>query len=155
MSVEGQVAKRLQSDLMMLIMNPIKGVSAFPDGDNLLLWKGTVEGNDDGVYAGMEYSLTISFPLNYPMSPPQVRFMTPIFHPNIDMSGNICLDILKENWSASYTVSALLLSIQGLLETPNNSSPLNNQAAQLWGQREEFLRYVKLRYANLPINDVA
>lgn len=31
----------------------------------------------------------------YPFEPPSVRFVTPIFHPNIDTSGRICLDTLK------------------------------------------------------------
>lgn len=133
------------------MMDPVPGLSAFPDGDNLTCWKGTVEGSDSSPYAGMQYTLTMHFPSNYPISAPTVKFETPIFHPNIDMSGNICLDILKDKWSATYTVSTLLLSIQGLLETPNNDSPLNNQAAELWDNRVEFLRLAKRRYANLPL----
>ncbi|CDF32274.1 ubiquitin-conjugating enzyme E2 [Chondrus crispus] len=152
MSSQNQVAKRLQTELMQLMMDPISGVSAFPDGDDLTNWKGTVEGADNGVYADMQFTLSMAFPQNYPMAPPTVKFETPIFHPNIDMSGNICLDILKDKWSATYTVTTLLLSIQGLLETPNNDSPLNNQAAELWHNKGEFLVLAKRRYANLPIN---
>lgn len=136
---------------MSLITEPIPGVSAFPEGENLLKWKGTIDGSDTSVYAGMQYSLVMTFPSNYPMSPPLVKFETPIFHPNIDMSGNICLDILKDKWSATYTVSTLMLSLQCLLETPNNESPLNNQAAQLWDNRVEFLKLAKRRYNNLPL----
>ena len=44
-----------------------------------------------------------------------VRFTSPCFHPNVDKHGNICLDILKENWSALYEVRTILLSIQSLL----------------------------------------
>lgn len=148
MAVEGTVAKRLQSELMSLMMEPIPGVSAFPEGENLLRWKGTIEGSDEGYYAGMQYTLVISFSSNYPISPPVVKFETPIFHPNVDMSGNICLDILKDKWSATYTVSTLLLSIQGLLDTPNNESPLNAQAATLWNNKQEYLHLVKKRYSS-------
>ena len=45
----------------------------------------------------------------------QVKFETPCFHPNVDTHGNICLDILKEKWSALYDVRTVLLSIQSLL----------------------------------------
>lgn len=146
------VAKRLNSELMSMMMEPAPGVSAFPDGDNVLSWRATIQGPDQSYYEGMEYSLVMKFPDNYPMTAPTVKFETPIFHPNIDMSGNICLDILKDKWSATYTVSTLLLSIQGLLETPNNDSPLNSQAAGLWDtNKEEFLRLAKRRYANLPL----
>lgn len=46
-------------------------------------------------------------------------FKTPIYHPNIDFSGRICLDILKEKWSAIYNVQSVLLSLQSLLGEPN------------------------------------
>jgi hypothetical protein len=51
---------------------------------------------------------------------------------SVDTFGNICLDILKEKWSAALSVSTLLLSLQGLLCDPNNSSPLNEKAAAMW-----------------------
>lgn len=44
-----------------------------------------------------------------------MRFLTPCYHPNVDAQGNICLDILKEKWSALYDVRTILLSIQSLL----------------------------------------
>lgn len=151
MSGQNPVAKRLQADLMQLMMDPVTGITALPDDEDLQSWHATITGSDDGMYAGMEFSLAMKFSSNYPMTAPTVKFETPIFHPNIDMSGNICLDILKDKWSAAYTVTTLLLSLQALLDTPNNSSPLNNQAAMLWDNREEFLRFAKRRYNNLPI----
>lgn len=147
-----QVTKRLNADLMSLVMDPVPGVSAFPDGDDILHWKSTIQGPDSSYFVGMEYTLDMSFPSDYPHTAPTVKFVTPIFHPNIDMSGNICLDILKDKWSPTYTVSTILLSIQGLLETPNNESPLNGQAAELWNNKAEFLRLAKRRYANLPLS---
>ena len=60
-----------------------------------------------------------------------MRFETACFHPNVDQHGNICLDILKEKWSAAYSVRTVLLSIQSLLGEPNNDSPLNAYAAKV------------------------
>jgi len=57
-----QVSKRLQSELMSLMMSGDKGISAFPDGDNLLSWIGTVEGPLDSVYEGLKYKLRLEFP---------------------------------------------------------------------------------------------
>lgn len=151
MASTSQASKRLNSELMSLMMDPVPGVSAFPDSDHILNWKSTIQGPEDSYYVGMEYTLGMTFPEDYPHTPPTVKFITPIFHPNIDMSGNICLDILKDKWSPTYTVTTILLSIQGLLETPNNDSPLNGQAAQLWNNKEEFLVLAKRRYANLPL----
>lgn len=80
------------------------------------------------------------------MAPPAVKFETPIYHPNIDMSGNICVDVLKERWTASYSIATLLLSIRLLLDCPNNDSPLNAQAAQLWNNKAEFQVHATKRY---------
>lgn len=69
------------------------------------------------------------------------------------MSGNICLDILKEKWSAVYNVQTILLSLQSLLGEPNNASPLNAQAADLWTKDPtEYKRLLMLRYR--PCDDI-
>lgn len=81
---------------------------------------------------GLNFKLSFEFPSNYPYSPPTVMFTTPMFHPNVDMAGRICLDILKDKWSAVYNVQSILLSLQSLLGEPNTKSPLNGQAAELW-----------------------
>lgn len=128
----GAVAKRLQSELMSLMGAPAPGVSAFPDGDSLLSWRGTIEGPPSSAYEGLTYKLSLGFPAEYPFKAPAVRFETPCFHPNVDAHGNICLDILKEKWSAAYSVRTVLLSVQALLGEPNNESPLNVAAARLW-----------------------
>ena len=60
-----------------------------------------------------------------------MKFETACFHPNVDQYGNICLDILKDKWSAAYSVRTVLLSIQSLLGEPNNDSPLNAYAAKV------------------------
>lgn len=137
-----QVSKRLQQELMSLMMSGDKGISAFPDGDNLLSWVATVEGPVDSVYAGLKYKLRLDFKAGYPYTAPTVRFTTPCFHPNVDQHGNICLDILKEKWSALYEVRTILLSLQSLLAEPNNDSPLNTQAANLWSNQSAFKKYL-------------
>jgi ubiquitin-conjugating enzyme E2 C len=141
------VTKRLQSELMSLMASADPGVSAFPDGDSLFSWLGTIHGPQDTVYAGLSYKLSLKFPTDYPFKAPHVKFDTPCFHPNVDQYGNICLDILKEKWSAAYSVRTVLLSIQSLLGEPNNDSPLNTYAAKLWEDQEGFQRELKRRYA--------
>lgn len=67
------------------------------------------------VYEGLRYRLSLEFPAGYPYQAPRVKFVTPCFHPNVDGQGFICLDILKDKWSALYDVRSILLSIQSLL----------------------------------------
>ncbi|EED17406.1 ubiquitin conjugating enzyme (UbcK), putative [Talaromyces stipitatus ATCC 10500] len=145
------VTKRLQSELMQLMLSPSPGISAFPNADgNLLSWTATIDGPTDTPYENLTFKLSFSFPNNYPYAPPTVLFKTPIYHPNVDFSGRICLDILKDEWSAVYNVQNVLLSLQSLLGEPNNSSPLNGQAAQLWDENpEEFKRHVLARHRDI------
>ncbi|TFK02173.1 histone deacetylase 11 [Platysternon megacephalum] len=109
-----------------------KGISAFPESDNLFRWIGTIDGAAGTVYEELRYKLSLEFPDGYPYNAPTVKFLTPCYHPNVDTQGNICLDILKDKWSALYDVRTILLSIQSLLGEPNVESPLNTHAAELW-----------------------
>lgn len=104
-------------------MSSTPGISAFPQDGNLLSWTGTIKGPEDTYYDGLTFKLSLEFPSNYPMSPPTVLFTTPMFHPNVDMAGRICLDILKDKWSAVYNVQSILLSLQSLLGEPNKFVP--------------------------------
>ena len=132
------VNKRLQSELMSLMMTKDAGISAFPDGDNIFHWTGSIVGGEGTVYEGLQYKLALKFPTGYPYEAPQVTFLTPCFHPNVDQYGNICLDILKEKWSAVYNVRTILLSIMSLLGDPNLDSPLNGHAAATWQNTAEY-----------------
>ncbi|AEE76325.1 putative ubiquitin-conjugating enzyme E2, ubiquitin-conjugating enzyme/RWD [Arabidopsis thaliana] len=144
------VLKRLQSELMGLMMGADPGISAFPEEDNIFCWKGTITGSKDTVFEGTEYRLSLTFSNDYPFKSPKVKFETCCFHPNVDLYGNICLDILQDKWSSAYDVRTILLSIQSLLGEPNISSPLNNQAAQLWSNQEEYRKMVEKLYK--PLN---
>jgi ubiquitin-conjugating enzyme E2 C len=127
-------------------MSGNKDVTAFPDGDNLFEWVGQVRGVSGTAYEGLAFKVRLKFPADYPFSAPTITFTTPIFHPNVDQHGNICLDVLKEKWTAAYSVGTVLLSLQTLLGDPNNASPLNGQAAQLWADAVEYRKVVVKRY---------
>jgi ubiquitin-conjugating enzyme E2 N len=78
------------------------------------------------------------------MTPPRLRFLTKIYHPNVDKLGRICLDILKDKWSPALQIRTVLLSIQALLSAPNPDDPLDNTVAELWKSDEkEALRRAK------------
>jgi len=99
--------RRLQSELMALMGSRDPGVSAFPEGENIRCWAATIEGSKGTVYEGLRYKLTLRVPSDYPFKPPQVKFDTFCFHPNVDQHGNICLDILKVRTTLTHPVRTL------------------------------------------------
>merc|ERR1711966_204414 len=82
------------------------------------------------------FKLELFLTEDYPMAPPKVRFLTKIYHPNIDKLGRICLDILKDKWSPALQIRTVLLSIQALMSAPNPDDPLANDVADAWKQNE-------------------
>jgi ubiquitin-conjugating enzyme E2 C len=109
----------LQKELMDIMTKPTPGLTAFPDDENMTVWTATIDGPEGTPYANLVFKLSMEFAANYPYSPPTVLFKTPIYHPNVDFSGRICLDILKDKWSAIYNITTVLLSLQSLLGEPN------------------------------------
>lgn len=108
-----------------------------PDGtiasvSNYFSWEGEIYGPEDSPYAGGTFKINIDVPGEYPMRPPLITFVTPIYHPNIRHDGQICLDILKlPAWSPALGINRALLSIIVLLSAPNGSDPLNEEAGLL------------------------
>ncbi|KAG1151073.1 hypothetical protein G6F37_005896 [Rhizopus arrhizus] len=101
--------------------------------DNILCWKAIIIGLPNTPYEDGLFELSIQFPSNYPTNPPNIKFVTPVFHPNIHFkTGEICLDILKTDWSPDWTLKYVLLAISQLLAHPEpSSSPLNCHAANI------------------------
>ncbi|CAL1268489.1 unnamed protein product [Larinioides sclopetarius] len=115
-----------------MIRNPPAQCSAGPLDDGLLRWRAIILGPKNSPYEGGAFLLDMNFPKQYPMKPPKVKFITKVYHPNIDFGGNICLDILHSNWSPALTVARLLLSICSLLCDPNPDSSLFADAGRFY-----------------------
>jgi ubiquitin-conjugating enzyme E2 A len=137
--------RRLMRDLRDLTQNPVEGINAAPvNADNIFQWNAILDGPEDSLFEDASFVLTLKFPQDYPNHPPDVKFVTKVFHPNIYMDGSICLDILQQRWSASLDVSTLLVSIRSLLTDPNPASPANSEAATLYqNHRRDYERRVR------------
>ena len=117
--------KRLRKEYEELIKNPPDNCSAGPKSeDNYYAWSAQIIGPADTPYAGGIFNLEINYPSEYPFKPPKINFKTKVYHPNIDSSGSICLDILKDKWSPALDISKVLLSICSLMDDPNPDDPL-------------------------------
>ena len=128
---------RLKKEYDELRKNPPENCSAGPVNDNFYEWTGQIIGPANTPYSGGIFKLQINYPSNYPFKPPKINFITKVYHPNIDSSGNICLDILKDKWSPALTISKLLLSISSLLTDPNPDDPLVIDIAKLYKKNKK------------------
>merc|ERR1719499_737212 len=55
-----------------------------------LEWEARLPGPAGTPYAGGTFHLAMQFPETYPLKPPQVKFVTACFHPNVSVAGKIC-----------------------------------------------------------------
>jgi ubiquitin-conjugating enzyme E2 D len=135
-------AQRISKELDNLTKDPPANCSAGPVGDDIFHWQATLMGPGESPFEGGVFFLDINFPTDYPYKPPRVTFSTKIYHPNINSSGGICLDILKDQWSPALTISKVLISICSLLDDPNPDDPLVPSIAELYkrDKAEYFLK---------------
>ncbi|XP_062519222.1 ubiquitin-conjugating enzyme E2 G1-like [Corticium candelabrum] len=150
-----QAALLLRKQLMELQRKPVEGFSAgLIDDDDLFKWEVLIIGPQDTLYEGGFFKAHLTFPREYPQRPPKMKFMTEIWHPNIEKNGDVCISILhepgddkwgyemaEERWLPIHTVETILLSVISLLADPNDSSPANVDAAKEW--REDRAAFKK------------
>jgi ubiquitin-conjugating enzyme E2 D len=95
-------------------------------------WEVVIVGPMDSPFKDGNFLLDVNFPKEFPFKPPTIVFKSRVYHPNINQTGAICLDILKDAWSPALTVQKVLLSISSLLADPNPNDPLDTDAANLF-----------------------
>ena len=138
--------RRVMKDVKRMKNEPPEGtmLDDVPINNNIMQWHAVLFGPEDTLWEDLVAKLHFEFHEEYPDKPPTVKFVTKLFHPNIYADGSICLDILQNQWSPIYDISAILTSIQSLLCDPNPSSPANSEAARLYQEnRREYERKVK------------
>ncbi|KAJ7778516.1 ubiquitin-conjugating enzyme [Mycena metata] len=154
----------LRRQLTELTKRPVEGFSAgLVDDNDLYEWEILVIGPPDTLYEGGFLKARLSFPPEFPLLPPKMRFLTEMWHPNIYSDGVVCVSILHapgddqygyedagERWMPVHTVESILISVISLLssDTPNTDSPANVEAAiqvrnDIKGYRKQVRRLVR------------
>lgn len=127
-------SKRLKKELAMLSQDSKDDnqITLSPSLDSIMRWKATIIAPEDSVYSGFKFNLNIEVPQQYPLIPPIIVFETKIFHPNINFdSGEICLDILKKEWTPAWSLQSSCRAIIAILTDYDASSPLNCDAGNM------------------------
>ena len=124
MATHSTTETRIKKEIKMLAKNKSKEIVIHPCiDDSIYKWKATMIPSDTSLYRGTHLELIIYIPETYPYAPPKIAFITPLYHPNIDSSGNICISTLSKDWSPALTIEKTLMSIMSMLDDPNPSDP--------------------------------
>jgi len=124
--------------------------------DDLTHFNGIFKGPPDTPYEGGRYVVDVRIPNEYPFQPPNMKFITKIWHPNVSsVTGAICLDTLAAAWSPVLTLKSVLISLQLLLSSPEPKDPQDAEVARmLITNPKEFHRKAQdwaIKYAGAPI----
>lgn len=83
----------------------------FPDPDDTLNFTLTID-PDEGMYKGGRFHFTFAIAQGFPHEAPKVKCTQKIYHPNIDLDGNVCLNILREDWKPVLNLQAIIVGLQ-------------------------------------------
>lgn len=119
---------RLQKDLSDLTLPSNMSIS-FPEGKDKLMHFHITIMPDEGIYKNGRFIFEFTVPLGYPYDAPKVKCRTKVYHPNLDLEGNVCLNILREDWKPVLSISSVIHGLQFLFLDPNPEDPLNKDAA--------------------------
>ncbi|KAF2159903.1 hypothetical protein M409DRAFT_37852 [Zasmidium cellare ATCC 36951] len=152
--------RRLQKEIQDILKDTHSGITVTspqgsPDITDFTHFKGHFRGPPDTPYEGGQYEVDIRITAEYPFKPPEMRFITKIWHPNVSsQTGAICLDTLGSAWSPVLTLKSALISLQSLLSSPEPKDPQDAEVASMLITRPEEFKHVAkdwaVRYAKAP-----
>ncbi|XP_054013765.1 ubiquitin-conjugating enzyme E2 T-like [Hylaeus anthracinus] len=139
---------RLKRELKQFECSPTEGICCYPKSSNFECLIATIVGPSGTPYNGGIFELEIMIPEKYPFEPPLITFKTPVYHPNIDNKGRICMDLLnmppKGTWKPTICLKTLLDAVQYLLGNPNPDDPLMTDIAEEYKfNRQQFEKTVR------------
>jgi ubiquitin-conjugating enzyme E2 G1 len=137
----------LKRELISLMKDESSGFSVgLVDDSDFFKWQVVFEGPPESLYEGGIFSAVLTFPADFPNNPPEMKFETEMFHPNIYPDGRVCISILHppgtdrfneqetadERWRPIIGVHSILISVISMLMDPNLNSPANIDAGVMF-----------------------
>mmetsp|Transcript_28176 Transcript_28176/g.29369 ORF Transcript_28176/g.29369 Transcript_28176/m.29369 type:complete len:168 (-) Transcript_28176:44-547(-) len=141
--VSSMAKELLRKQLVELGGNDLGISVGLTDDNDLFKWSIVISGTEKTIYEGGFFKAILKFPSDFPTNPPEMKFLTQMWHPNIYMDGNVCISILHkpgfdqmneqekedEKWRPVLGVEQILVSVISMLNEPNCDSPANIEAA--------------------------
>tara|TARA_B100000795_G_C22750266_1_gene419113 strand:+ start:559 stop:1275 length:717 start_codon:yes stop_codon:yes gene_type:complete len=154
-SISTQTQKRLLRDVVDIMKNNLagQGIYYIHDEENILKGYAMIIGPKDTPYENGMYFFDLTFPYNYPYSPPKLTYLTnngkTRFNPNLYINGKVCLSILNtwkgEQWTSCQTIRSILLTLVTVLnENPLINEPgisINNQHVEPYNKIIKYRNY--------------
>ena len=122
--------KRILAEIAEYQRNPHPNIEIYPCEQQLDFWRLLLVGPPGTPYEGGVFLLYAKFPTDYPQKAPEIRFVTPIYHCNVNGHGKICHSVFDRNYSSDFSVRRILDCVFGLLLTPEPEDPLDSALAQ-------------------------
>ena len=133
--------KRILAEIADYQHNPHPNIETYPCEQQLDFWRLLLVGPSNTPYEGGVFLLYAKFPADYPEIAPEIRFVTPIYHCNVNGHGKICHSVFDRNYSADFSVRCIMDCVFGLLLTPEPEDPLDSALAQeYYDNRQEYER---------------
>ncbi|CAF2697255.1 unnamed protein product [Rotaria sp. Silwood2] len=158
-AVSNQTLSRVLREANNLKQRSLENFIIFVCKDNILFWKIIMKGPTGTSYCGYTWLLSVEFPSQtYPLRPPEIRFITPIYHCNISEDGKICHEILRSHWTSQTTMYDVLKQIVSLLFQPEPNDALSTAKGDLLKTApEDYFKELKQhneKYAKATIEEL-
>lgn len=128
-----QVISRLMTEIRDLVRHPAEGIEFVAgESDSVSEIFAIISGPEGTPFSGGAFKMKLVVSEDYPSAPPKGYFLTKIYHPNVALNGEICVNTLKRDWTADVTLKHILQVIRCLLIVPFPESALNEEAGKLF-----------------------
>jgi len=140
-----KVLTRLVRELQNLIEEPLEGIHVTMNESNIADVQAVIDGPEGTPFERGEFRVRLVLGPEFPAAPPKGFFVTKIFHPNVSLKGEICVNTLKKDWKPELGIKDILVTIKCLLVYPNPESALNEEAGRLLLEAyDDYARHARL-----------
>lgn len=144
--INPRVLNLITRQCFKLQQSPPDGVTPVINEENILDIQADIKGPETTPYEGGIFRCKLELPNDFPNAPPKGYLLTKIFHPNISVNGEICVNTLKKDWNpVNWSLPHIFQVIRCLLMEPFPESSLNEEAGRMFMEDYElYCRHARI-----------